>query len=296
MPGWTPPWRTPPRSRSSTRASAPLSPSPPTSTSAWPPTRAPHRRSRPWTPSRCSSPPPHASPPVSPAGCCPPSNALRPRLGKPAAKVENLVTRRSSASRDRADTLRSLLDDLQSLDQTVAAQLAEDPENELSDHPAHFGDRSRLDPASATSVRCSCGRPAERYVRRALVPTALDTECVICPRCGDVSFRLPGSPELLIHADDKVTRGGTLQVRVAVRGARPGPVRLGLYVPRYLRADCTVAPALRKIRATPDEDREAEFTLTPAPGTTPQAYYLTAYAVQDLAVTTARRHFGVLPQ
>lgn len=40
---------------------------------------------------------------------------------------------------------------------------------------------------------------------------------------------------------------------------------------------------------------EAEFTLTLAPDISPMGYHMTAYAVQNLAVTTARRHFGVVP-
>ncbi|GLX21379.1 hypothetical protein [Streptomyces lavendulae] len=228
-------------------------------------------------------------------GLLPPGNPLRPRLGKLAAKVEGLVTRRSLAVRDQTGTMRGLLDDLQSVDQAIAARIAEDPENELSDYPAHFGDRSRIDASSAERVLCPCGRAAERYTRRALVPTALDTECVVCPRCGDVSLRLPGAPTVLIHADDEVPRGGTLRVRLVVRGARTGPLRVGVHVPRYLRAACAVEPALQRIRVMPDEDREAEFTLSLSADTSPQAYYLTAFAVQDLAVTMARRHFGVVP-
>ncbi|MFD3696551.1 hypothetical protein ACFWUZ_10355 [Streptomyces sp. NPDC058646] len=228
-------------------------------------------------------------------GLLPPNHPLRPRLGKLAAKCDGLVTRRSLAVRDQTGTMRSLLDDLQSLDQAIATRIAEDPETELSDYPAHFGDRSRLDASSAVQVLCHCGRPAERYTRRALVPTALDTECVICPRCGDVSLRLPGAPTVLVHADDEVPQGGVLRARLVVRGARTGPLRLGVHVPRYLRADCAVEPALHRIRVAPDEDREAEFTLRLSAGTSPQAYYLTAYAVQDLAVTMARRHFGVVP-
>lgn len=226
-------------------------------------------------------------------GLLSPNNPLRSRLGKFAAKVENQISRRSRAAQDRAKTTRSLLDDLQSLDQAIAAQFGKDPDNELSNYPSYFGDRSRLD--SSLHVRCQCGRPAERYVRRALVPTALDTEGIICMRCGDVSFRLPGAPSLLLHAEEEVPQGGTLQVRVVVHGARPGMLRLGLFVARYGRADCTVAPGLRKVRAGADGGGEAEFTVTVAPDTAPQGYHMTAYAVQDLAVTKARRHLGVVP-
>ncbi|MEU3372073.1 hypothetical protein ABZ734_16615 [Streptomyces sp. NPDC006660] len=228
-------------------------------------------------------------------GLLPANNRLRPRLAKLAAKVEQQVTRRSLAVRDAEDARRDLLDDLQSLDHTIAKELGEDPENELADFAAHFGDRSVADAASAREVVCQCGRPAQLYTKRALVPTALDTECVICPRCGDVSFRLPDSPALWVHADDEVAQGGTLRVRVQVRGSRRGPVRVGLFVPGYLRANCRVSPGPQKVRATAEEDREAHFTLTVAPRTPSQAYYLTAFAVQDLALTTARRHFGIVP-
>lgn len=228
-------------------------------------------------------------------GLLSPNNPLRSRLGKLAAKVENQVSRRSLAARDQTKTIRSLLDDLQSLDQAIAAQFVEDPDNELSNYPAYFGNRSRLDLSSLTHVRCQCGRPAERYTQRALVPTALDTEGVICMRCGDVAYRLPDAPSLLLHADDEVPQGGTLQVRAVVRGARPGVIRLGLYVAHFGRANCTVAPDLRRVRAGAEGDGEAEFTLTLTPDMRPMVYYMTAYAVQDLAVTTARHHFGVVP-
>lgn len=228
-------------------------------------------------------------------GLLSPGNALRPRLGKLAAKVESQVSRRSMATQDRTRTMRSLLDDLQSLDQAIATRFAQDPDNELSNYPTYFGDRSRLDPSSFTLVRCQCGRPAERYIRRALVPTALDTEGVICMRCGDVAHRLTDAPSLLLHADEETPQGGILKVRVAVRGARPGVVRLGLFVARYGRSGCTVAPDLRKVRAGAEGDGETEFTVTVAPDLGPMGYHMTAYAVQDLAVTTARRHFGVVP-
>lgn len=223
-------------------------------------------------------------------------NRLRPRLGKLAAKVEDQVTRRSRATRDGAATARSLQDDLQSLDQAIATQFVDDPDNELSNYPAYFGDRSRLDPSSLTHVRCQCGRPAERYVRRALVPTALDIEGVICMRCGDVSFRLPDGPSLLLDVDaEEIAQGEEFGVRVAVGDARPGAVRLSLHVARYGRDDCTVTPAVRRAKIGADGTGRAEFTVTVSPGAAAQAYYVTVYAVQDLAVTTARRHFGVVP-
>lgn len=228
-------------------------------------------------------------------GLLSPNNSLRPRFGKLAAKIEHQISRRSRAAEDRAKTSRSLRDDLQSLDQLIATQFVKDPDNELSKYPGYFGDRSRIDSSSLTHTRCQCGRPAERYFRYALVPTVLDTEGTICTRCGDVAFRLEDAPSLLIYADDEIPQGGTLQVRVVVHSTQPGIVRLGLFVAAYGRADCAVAPDRRNIRVVPDRTGEAEFTITLTPDISPQGYHMTAYAVQNLAVTTARRHFGVVP-
>lgn len=228
-------------------------------------------------------------------GLLSPNNPLRPRLGKLAAKAESQVSRRAQATQDRAAATRSLQDDLQSMDQAIAAQFLQDPDNEFSNYPGHFGDRSRIDWSSLTHVRCQCGRPAERYIRRALVPTALDVEGIICMRCGDVHFRLPDAPFLLLYTDEEVRQGGTLQVRVVVHSARPGIMRLGLHIAKYGRDECTITPDVRKVRINAKGDGEAEFTLTLKPDAPAQAYHMTAYAVQDLAVTKARRHFGVVP-
>jgi hypothetical protein len=228
-------------------------------------------------------------------GLLSPTNPLRSRLGKLAGKVENQISRRSLAAQDRAATIRSLLDDLQSLDHAIATQFVKDPDNDFSNCAAYFGSRSRLDLSSLTHVRCHCGRPAERYIRRALVPTALDTEGVICLRCGDVEYRLPDAPSLLLHADENVHPGGTLQVRAVVRGARPGAMRVGLFIAHFARTKCTITPDRQKVRIGASGDGEVEFTLTLAPDTRPMAYYMAGYGVQDLAVTMARRHFGVLP-
>ncbi|WP_430791123.1 hypothetical protein [Actinoplanes sp. G11-F43] len=224
------------------------------------------------------------------------ANPLRPRLGKLAAKVENQVSKRDLAvNQDRARTVRSLMDDLQSLDMAIATQFVKDPDNELSNCFAHFGDRSSIDFSTLTHVRCQCGRPAERYVRRALVPTALDTEGVICTRCGDVAFRLPGSPSLMIHTEEQAEQGSSVAVRVVVGDARPGTVRVGLFFASYGRAGCTITPELRKVRIGATGAGETEFTLALAEEIPPHNYYMTAYAVQDLAVTIARRNFGIMP-
>jgi hypothetical protein len=224
-----------------------------------------------------------------------PNHPLRPRLTKLARKVDQWVARPTHLADQSADEIHaSLTADLQSLDHVIAEQVAADPEDDLMNYPAHFGDRSTLDPAWH-DVTCHCGRPAQEYTRRGVLPHVLDTTCVVCMRCGDVTFRLPQAPGLLAHSADEVRQGGTLEIRAELTAARTGPVRLGLFVPRYLREDTTVEPAVTKVRAPAGQPVPVGFRVHFATGTAPQAYYFTVFAVQDLAVSTARRHFGVLP-
>lgn len=225
----------------------------------------------------------------------PHNHSLRPRLGKLARKVDLLVARPTHLADQSPEEIRSSLSaDLQSLDHVIAGQVSENPENEIMNYPAHFGDRSSLDP-DVREVVCHCGRPAQEFARRGLLPHILDTLCVVCMRCGDVTFRVPEAPHLLAYAADEVEQGGVLEVRASLTAARPGPVRLGLFLPSYLRDDTTVEPARVKVRASDDRARDVVFTVRFAPDTAPQAYYFTVFAVQDLAVSTARRHFGVVP-
>ncbi|NJP65305.1 hypothetical protein HCJ92_03155 [Streptomyces sp. ventii] len=222
-------------------------------------------------------------------------NPLRNELENLATRVDSQVARESQAVHDRAAKTRDLVDDLESLDLAIAERFVGDPENEFSGCFGYFGDRSSIDSSSLASVRCQCGRPAERFVRRALVPTALDTEGVICTRCSDVSFRLPTGPSLRIHAEEDLLQGSDQQVRVEVHDARPGIVHLSLFVAKYGREYCTVAPQLRRVDIGPQGHGETEFTLTVARYAAPMAYYLTAYAVQDLAIAMARHPYGVFP-
>ncbi|MGW5735276.1 MULTISPECIES: hypothetical protein [Streptomyces] len=225
----------------------------------------------------------------------PHNHSLRPRLAKLARKVDLLVARPTHLADQTPEEIRtSLSADLQSLDHVIAGQVAENPENEIMNYPAHFGDRSSLDP-DVHEVVCHCGRPAQEFARRGLLPHVLDTLCVVCMRCGDVTFRVPDAPQLLAYAADEVEQGGVLEVRASLTAARPGPVRLGLFLPSYLRDDTTVEPERIKVRASGDRAKDVVFQVRFAPDTAPQAYYFTVFAVQDLAVSTARRHFGVVP-
>ncbi|MER6913559.1 hypothetical protein ABT354_17975 [Streptomyces sp. NPDC000594] len=226
----------------------------------------------------------------------PHNHPLRPRLTRLARKTDLWVARPTYRAERSGDRIRaSLTADLQSLDHAIARQVTENPETELMNYPAHFGDRSRLDPR-VDQVVCHCGRPAQRFTRRGLLPHVLDTVCVVCLRCGDVTFRVPGAPGLLAYADDTVPAGGVLEIRAELTAARPGPVRLGVFVPGYLREDTAVTPAAVRVKAADRTPRDVTFQLRFAPDTAPQAYYFTVFAVQDLAVSTARRHFGVVPR
>ncbi|MFD5465145.1 hypothetical protein ACFWIQ_20285 [Kitasatospora sp. NPDC127059] len=226
----------------------------------------------------------------------PHNHALRPRLTKLARKVDLWVARPTHLADQSAEEVRSSLTaDLQSLDHVIAGQVAANPEDELMNYPAHFGDRSSLDP-EVREVACHCGRPSQEFTRRGLLPNVLDTTCAVCMRCGDVTFRLPEAPALLAYGADEVRQGEVLEVRAVLTAPRGGPVRLGLFVPSYLREEATVEPELAKVRAVGGQPQDVGFRIRFAPDTAPQAYYFTVFAVQDLAVSTARRHFGVLPR
>ncbi|GHF55274.1 hypothetical protein GCM10010218_40900 [Streptomyces mashuensis] len=230
------------------------------------------------------------------SGLLPPQHPLRPRLTRLARKTDQWTARPTHlADRSPEEIRASLAADLQSLDHALAEQVAAHPEDEVMNYPAHFGDRSRLDPR-VREVTCHCGRPAQEFTRRGLLPYVLDTTCAVCMRCGDVTFRVPESPALWAYAADEVEQGGVLEVRAALTPARNGPVRLGLFVPTYLRADTAVEPRTVKVRGGAGEVRDVTFRVRCADGTAPQAYYFTVFAVQDLAVSTARRHFGVVPR
>ncbi|GAA2716961.1 MULTISPECIES: hypothetical protein [Streptomyces] len=230
------------------------------------------------------------------SGLLAPQHGLRPRLTRLARKVDQWVARPTHLADASPEEIRSCLAaDLQSLDHALAERIADNPEDEVMNYPAHFGDRSRLDP-HVREVPCHCGRPAQEFTRRGLLPHVLDTTCAVCMRCGDVTFRVPGSPALWAYAADAAEQGGELVVRAELTPARPGPVRLGLFVPTYLREDTAVEPRTVKVRAGDTRPRDVVFRVRLAPGTAPQAYYFTVFAVQDLAVSTARRHFGVVPR
>ena len=69
---------------------------------------------------------------------------------------------------------------------------------------------------------------------------------------------------------------------------------MGLFFAAYGREECTITPDLRKVKIGAGGEGQAEFTLTLAGDMACQGYYMTAYAVQDLGVSIARRNFGVV--
>jgi hypothetical protein len=225
----------------------------------------------------------------------PPAYPVRPRLERLARKVDAYAAR---GARGRGDALvRSLHADLQAIDYTLAARIAEDPEDPVMNWPNWFGDRSEVAPETVREERCSCGRVAERFDRVGVLAGIPTVSCLFCLRCGDVEFAMGTAPRLRVLASDRVTAGGVLAVDVEVHASTPGPVRLGAFVPPYLRDATRVEPALVRIppRRAGSVARTS-ITVAPAAEVPAQAYYVTVFAVQHLGVTTHRRHFGVLPR
>jgi len=224
-----------------------------------------------------------------------PNHSLRTRLTKLDRKIDNWMAR-SARETDSTATLASteLRGDLQSLDETIAKRILRDPEDELMNYPAYFGDRSELSP-DPEDVVCHCGRDAQRFRKIGLIPRVLDTEALVCLRCGDVTFGLSTSPRILAFAEDHVSAGKELDVEVRISGGRDGAARVGLFVPPYLREHASCTPQLERTKLRSGEESVVNFRLSIGTDTPPQAYYFTVFAVQDMAISTARRHFGVFP-
>ncbi|MEU7141639.1 hypothetical protein ABZ942_19450 [Nocardia sp. NPDC046473] len=225
----------------------------------------------------------------------PHNHVLRPRLATLARKVDDWAARSTDLADQPPAVIRTALaSDLASLDYLIAGHVAANPESEIMRYPAYFGNRSSIDPNPETFT-CHCGNPAQRFVKRGLLPYTLDTICGVCMRCGDVTFQVPESPDLLVYAEDVIEQGETLDVRLQLTAPRKGTVHVGLFVPTYVRMHCVVEPALTKVRVRAESPCDVDFRITVSNSAPPHFFYMVGFAVQDLAITTARRHFGVLP-
>jgi hypothetical protein len=229
------------------------------------------------------------------SGLLGPDYPLRPRLRALADTLLHDVVRTVAlAPPDAAAALTAIAKETKSLDLALAHRFAKHHDDPVLRFPTYFGERSVAEAPVAADAPCACGRPLVSYRRRGRVPAVTDTVQVVCARCGDIANTLADSAELSVKAPAHVAAGDTLHVVVEAEARRAGTVNLGIVLPVYL--DAKVGPVLRRAEATrPGERVHAEFTVTVAPGATPQAYYFCPYAVQDVGVSVSRVHFTLHP-
>lgn len=189
---------------------------------------------------------------------------------------------------------RSVASDVQSIDVRLAAQIARDPEDPVLDFPQYYGDRSVVDETTVTAQTCMCGLEALEWKRNPLLPGHPETTAMLCPRCGDVRFALPGAPQMSLTVDDAQVIGGDIEADVELVAERDQTVHFGLFAPRYIR-EAYPTPQPQRLRLRAGEGRTAHVTLRCAADVTPQAYYVTAFAVSELSLTTVRQRFGLHP-
>jgi hypothetical protein len=177
----------------------------------------------------------------------------------------------------------------------MASAVMKNPEDDVMNYEKYFADRSVLEVNITHSVPCSCGNKAIRYKRKGIVPSVLNTDAVICFRCGDKQFFMSGGPFIDTSGATKVNAGGSLSISVKVIANESGPVHVGWFVPVYIRDNISEQPVLKKKNLKAGEEAVFEFDLKFTPEIPAQAYYVTAFCVQNLAVSTSREHFQVLP-
>jgi hypothetical protein len=221
----------------------------------------------------------------------PSRHRLRGRLETLNRKLNRFLDR---AQRDQAG-LTEVLSDLLAVDVSMAQLINQRPEDPLMDFASYFGARSRLDEDSVAEVACTCGFPAQRFLRRGLAHGILDTVCVLCLRCGDKVFRFLDAPALSCTALDRVEAGATLGIRAHLDGLQRGMVQVGLFVPVYLRQAVRATPGLQRLRAQAGQAATVDFAIGCDPQVAPQGYYFTVFCIQDLGISLCRQHFAVLP-
>ncbi|RAG84065.1 hypothetical protein DN069_18645 [Streptacidiphilus pinicola] len=227
------------------------------------------------------------------SGLLPGDHALRPRLERLHGTLLRDAQRGAARpAGTRAEARRSLDAEVAALDLALAQQIARGADDPLLEFPIHFGERSRAS-AAEPGLDCACGRPVWRYRRVGRLPVVPETYQSTCLRCGDVENSFVGAPALRVESADKVALGGVLPVTVEVTAVQDGIVNVGLVVPSYVRA--TIKPPVRRLRLAAGENKRTGFEIAVAADAEPQAYYHQAYAVQGLALTVLRFHFGAVP-
>lgn len=190
---------------------------------------------------------------------------------------------------DAGPALAAIAAETRSLDFALAQRIAKHHGDPVMQFPTYFGERSVAGAPVDLDGPCTCGRPLRSYTRRGRVPVVTDTVQAVCARCGDVLNSYVDAPELRVKSADRAAPGESLHVVVEAVARRAGTVNTGIVLPGYLNA--RVRPVLRRAQARAGETVRGEFAIELAPEATPQAYYHTPYAVQDLGISTRRVHF-----
>lgn len=225
----------------------------------------------------------------------PPNYPLRTRLNKLNHKF-NLCLSRTKRYEDRYEAAKwskSLRADLQSLDYTLVQRIVKCPEDDIMNFGSYYSDRSFLNTKTVKEVPCSCGFPAQEFERQGLVESVLTMRYVYCLHCGDKVVKLDGSPEIECSAPDRISINQSLVIQAQVKCLESGPIHVGLFVPIYLREYTTIEPITKKVKGRSDQTYEVAFTVNFSPNVPAQAYYFTAFAVQNLGLSTYRQHFGI---
>ncbi len=225
-----------------------------------------------------------------------PKHWLRNRLSSLNQKMNGLLRRKSrhQVKLGELGILKELDSDLQSLDFAIASQVMRNPEDDVMNFEKYYADRSVLWKESACTILCTCGHKAFRYQRKGIISSILDTDAVTCFRCGDKQFLLSRGPRIDTFGLTRVRAGGCLTISVRVIAKEDGPVHVGLFVPLYIRTYISQKPVLKKRKVKAGEETRFEFNLMFSDETPAQAYYFTAFCVQDLAISTSREHFQLV--
>lgn len=184
-----------------------------------------------------------------------------------------------------------------SVDALMAECIRANPEDDLMSFGTYLFHRGVLQPATTREdTCCSCGRGATRFTIRPHLPALLPVTYVMCPRCGDVEVSMADTPRLTLDTPRQIAAGESAGIAVTVTAPHTGDVWAGAFVAVYGRADMQVEPTLERRRVTAGGAVDIAGTLRTSAETVPQVYYIRAFAVSNLGLSTARRRFRVYPR
>lgn len=186
---------------------------------------------------------------------------------------------------------------MDSVDARMARMVSRDPEDPLMNFGVYFSERADVDARTVEQVVCACGEPALRYTRSTdQVPGILPVVYVVCLRCGDVEVAMTGTPRLTCQVPAAVRPGQRIEVAVSIEGGERCGGSVGVFVPPYMRAWADTAPDLRRVKLRPERRSKLTFQVRIAEDVPPHAYWVSAFCVSNLGLSTTIRHFGVAPE